>query len=337
MADRGACVLDAGAEGRSSRCPRAALGDDREDAAPVGIRPGSERTGDGIRQLPPFDESQRQLVAFTDMGRREARYYEGPARETPLRIPKPYFAAHGEEPTRYVMVLEDLQTEGCRFTTSLESHAEEHGQQVVESLARLHAHFWNDPRFDDELSWLQPAMRSPLGAQLIDNALKQFAGEFPPVFTALARLYIENWERIVELWDVGERTLIQGDTHAGNQFVDGGTVGLYDWAVISRSPGIRDVSIYLGNSCPTEVRRREQDRWLHRYHQILVEARVDAPSFEVLWNRYRLAVLYAWVAATTTASMGGKWQPIEVGKLGMKTATAACADLETVEAIREAL
>lgn len=288
-------------------------------------------------KLAPFDEAQRQLVAFTDMGRREARYYEGPATETPLRIPKPYFAAHGEEPTQYVMVLEDLQNAGCSFTTSLERHAQEHGEQVVESLARLHAHFWNDARFDGELSWLQPAMRSPLGAQLIDNAVKQFAGEFPPVFSELARLYIDHWERIAELWDVGERTLIHGDTHAGNQFVDGGKVGLYDWAVVSRSPGIRDVSIYLGNSCPTELRRREQDRWLRRYHRVLVDAGVDAPSFEVLWNRYRLAVFYAWVAATTTAAMGSKWQPLEVGQLGMRTATAACADLETVEAFREAL
>jgi hypothetical protein len=288
-------------------------------------------------KLPPFEESQRRLVAATEMGRREARFYEGPAAEVPLRIPQPYFAAHGDEPTEYVMVLEDLEAAGCRFTTRLETHAEDHGQKIIEALARLHAHFWDDPRFDDELAWVQPAMRGSFGAMLIDNARAQFADDFPPVFTELCRLYSENHERVCELLDVGERTLIHGDTHAGNQFTDDDQVGLYDWAVISRSPGIRDVSIYLGNSCPAELRRSEQEPWLHAYRQVLVDAEVDAPTFDVLWERYRRSVLYAWVAATTTASMGSKWQPIEVGVLGMTRATEACADLETVEAFRELL
>jgi hypothetical protein len=288
-------------------------------------------------KLPPFDESQQRLVAATDMGRREARFYEGPAAEAPLRMPRPYFAAHGEEPTAYVMVLEDLQASGCTFSSRLEVHAEERGQQVIEDLARLHAHFWDDPRFDDELDWVRPAMRGPYGAKLVDNARTMFADELPPVFGELCRLYSENHERVCELWDVGEQTLIHGDTHAGNQFLDGDRVGLYDWAVISRSPGIRDVAIFLGNSCPTEVRRREDDGWLRAYRRVLVDAGVDAPSFETLWDRYRLGVLYAWVAATTTASMGSRWQPVEVGRLGMARATEACADLETVEAFRAVL
>ena len=169
------------------------------------------------------------------------------------------------------MVLEDLEGAGCTFTTRLEPHTEELGQQVIEALARLHAQFWADPRFDDELSWLQPAMRGPFGAQLIDSARQQFADEFPPVFGELCRLFTESWEPITELWDEGEQTLIHGDTHAGNHFVDGNQVGFYDWAVISRSPGIRDLAIYLGNSCPTEMRRSEQERWLRQYQHVLVE------------------------------------------------------------------
>src|SRR5262245_16946638 len=225
------------------------------------------------------------------MGRREARFYAGPAAEAPLRVPRPYFAAYGEERTQYVMVLEDLQASGCTFTTRLEPHSEARGLKLIEGLARLHAHFWDDTRFDDELAWVRPAMRGPYGAQLVDNARQQFADEMPPVFDALCRLYVEHHERICELWDDGERTLIHGDTHAGNQFGDRDEVGLYDWAVISRSPGIRDVSIYLGNSCPTELRRSEQERWLQAYQQVLLEAGIDAPPFDPLWTRYRRAGL----------------------------------------------
>jgi hypothetical protein len=288
-------------------------------------------------KLPPDGEAQRKLVAATDMGRKEARFYEELAAEAPLRVPACFFAAHGEERTEYVMVLEDLEAAGCRFTSRLESGADEHGRKVVEALARLHARFWEDPRFDDELAWVPPAMRGKRGAQFVQSALDQFGDDFPPVFTELCRLYIDHDDEIVELWDEGERTLVHGDTHAGNQFVDGDEVGLYDWAVISRSPGIRDIAIYLGNSCPTEVRQAQEGEWLRVYRQVLVDAGVDAPAAEVLWDRYRRLVLYAWIGATTTAAMGSRWQPIEVGMLGMTRATQACADLGTVEAFRSVL
>ena len=242
-------------------------------------------------KLPPFDADQRRLVARTDMGRREARFYAGPARDAPLRIPSAYYAAHGE-PTEYVMVLEDLEASGCTFSNRLETHAETHGQDLVESLGRLHARFWNDPRFEDELSWIQPAMRGSYGAKLVAMARERFAGDLPPVFDELCGLFIDNYERIAEVWDEGERTVIHGDTHAGNQFIDGDHVGLYDWAVISRSPGVRDLAIYLGNSCPAEVRRESEEPWLRRYREVLVESGVDAPDLGVLFDRYRRTVLY---------------------------------------------
>ncbi len=299
--------------------------------------PGREGPASVFVKLPPFDEEQQKLVAATGMGRREARFYEGPAKDVPLRIPHCFFAAHGEDKTEYVMVLEDLEAAGCRFTSRVETGAAEHGQKVVEALARLHARFWEDPRFDDELSWIRPPMRGKAGAQFVASALEQFGDSSPPVFTDLCRLYIDHDDAIVELWDEGEQTLIHGDTHSGNQFVDGDQVGLYDWAVISRAPGIRDVSIYLGNSVPTEVRRAEQDAWLRAYRDVLVDEGVDAAAADVLWDRYRRGVLYAWVAATTTASMGSRWQPIEIGMLGMERATQTCADVGTVEAFRDVL
>jgi hypothetical protein len=298
--------------------------------------PGGRGPATVFVKLAPFDADQRRLVARTDMGRREARFYAGPADDTPLRIPRVYHAACGE-PTEYIMVLEDLEASGCTFSTRNETHAETHGQELIESLARLHARFWNDPRFDDELSWIQPAMRGSYGAKLVAMARAQFAGELPPVFDELCALYIDHHERITELWDEGERTLIHGDTHAGNQFIDGDHVGLYDWAVISRSPGVRDLAIYLGNSCPAELRRRNDQQWLRRYREVLVESGVDAPDFDVLLDRYRRTVLYAWVAATTTAAMGSTWQPIEIGMAGMTRATECCADLDTLGALRSVI
>lgn len=288
-------------------------------------------------KLPPFDDAQRELVAMTDMGRREARFYAELAPETPVRVPRCWFSAWGDTPGEYICLFEDLEASGCTFPKDVGEHARAHGGALIEALARLHAHFWEDARFASGLAWVPPAMRGALGAKLIGQARERFAGELPPVFGELCRLYVEHHERICDLWDEGGSTLIHGDCHMGNQLIDGDEVGLYDWAVISRSPGIRDVAIFLGNSCPPEVRRAEQDGWLRAYRQGLVDGGVDAPSLAVLERRLRLGVLYGWVAAATTAAVGDRWQPLEVGMRATRGATQTCEELGTLEAFREAL
>ena len=289
-------------------------------------------------KLAPFSERQRKLVARTGMGEREARFYAGPAAEVAMRIPGAYYAAHGDDPTQYVMVLEDLAAAGVRFTSRLDPLDGAQVESLIVGLAGVHARFWNDPAFDDgELSWVPIAMRGSYGATLIASAKEQYAADMPPHFAALCDLYVEHHEAITDLWDEGEQTLIHGDTHAGNTFVDDGRVGLYDWAVVSRSPGIRDVAIHVGNSVAPEVRREGLDNWLRAYHDTLEGAGVEVAPYDTMVDRFRRCVLYAWTAAATTLAMGSAWQPVEVGMAGTRQATAACEELDTIGAIRDAL
>ena len=76
----------------------------------------------------------------------------------------------------------------------------------------------------------------------------------PPVFRAVGELYATRTAEILDLWDEGERTLIHGDPHRGNLFSDNGRTGFYDWAMLSRSPGVRDVAYVLCGSVPAPVR-----------------------------------------------------------------------------------
>lgn len=74
-------------------------------------------------KLAPFDEAQRGLVAATDMGRREARFYAALGAETPVRVPRCYVSAYGDEPTDCICVLEDLDASGCAFPERAGRHA----------------------------------------------------------------------------------------------------------------------------------------------------------------------------------------------------------------------
>lgn len=292
-------------------------------------------------KLPPFDTEQRAIVELTGMGRREARFYAELAESLPVRLPQPHHAAFDAAGSRFVMVLEDLEASGCRFPGADDADADARARRVVEGHARIHAALWESPRFETDLAWVERPMRHELGAMLVARSLELFAAEMPPAFREVGRLYVDHMNAICDLWEEGERTLIHGDSHLGNLFEDPSgaepEIGFLDWAVASRGPGMRDVAYYLSNSMPVPLRRARERDLLARYRAGLLSAGVEAPAPEALWRRYRLHVAYSWVAAATTSAMGDKWQPKAVGMASMARATAAVADLGTVELLREAL
>lgn len=295
-------------------------------------------------KLPPFDPVQRAMVESTGMGRREARFYAELAETMPVRVPRPYHAAWDDEGGRYVMLMEDLAASGCRFPGADDGDAAARARRVVAGHAAIHARFWESERFEQDLSWVEPPMRHEIGARLVAHSLTLFAGEMAPAFREIGRIYVDHHDAVCDLWEEGERTLIHGDSHLGNLFEDPGPgggaepeIGFLDWAVLSRSPGIRDVAYYLSNSTPTPLRRAEEGALLSHYRETLEAAGAPAPSEDALWRRYRLHVAYSWVAAATTSAMGEAWQPREIALASLARATAAVDELGTVELFRDAL
>ncbi len=240
------------------------------------------------------------------------------------------------------MVLEDLDAAGCRIATQDDDDVLGLAESLMEELASLHAAYWGH-----ELEWLADHALSPgdspeaqermsMGAMIVQSALDQFSAELPPEFTRMGELYIARNRDIGSLWNEGERTLIHGDDHIGNLFVDDGRTGFYDWAVASRYPGMRDVAYFLCNSLPTEVRRAEEDSLLARYRSALAAGGVVLDA-SLAREQYRLFSVYSWISATTTAAMGSKWQPVEVGRRATERTTQALIDLDVLDLLEERL
>jgi hypothetical protein len=160
-------------------------------------------------------------------------------------------------------------------------------------------------------------------------------------FRRLAEITIERPADVADLLASGPPTLIHGDPHLGNLFVDpnlegGANVGFFDWGMVWRATGMRDVAYVLGNSVPTEVRREHERDWVQQYVDRLAVDDIALP-FDDAWRQYRLLVVYSWNSATSTAAMGSRWQAIDVGRGGMARATAAVEDLESVPLLEEML
>ena len=291
-------------------------------------------------KLPPFDPQQRAFVDQVGLGISEARFYREIAAEVPVRVPAAYHSDWDDD-GRYVMVLEDLSASGCRFPRPRDEDIGVTAGRIVEELAAFHAHFWLDPRLDRELGWVTEGMRVSFGrpSKFIGLAVERFGDEMGPAFRELAELYTAHPVEVAAVLGSGPPTLVHGDAHLGNLFVDeaaGGRPGFFDWAMVWRAGGLRDVAYVLGNSIPTEVRREGEREWIQRYVDRLA---VSGVTFDVgdAWEQYRVLVAYSWASATSTAAMGSLWQSEKIGQGGMRRATATIEDLGTVDALRARL
>lgn len=298
-------------------------------------------------KLAPFDAGQRKFVNLQGMGVAEARLYRDLAPELPVRVPKPWYAEFEGDGTgpddRYVMLLEDLEASGCRFPTRDDADIEARIFDIVEQLARLHAQYWETSRFSPrgDLSWIAPRSTGSGdgGASFVRMAIDNLADRLPEGFVPLAELYVERSEGVLQLYREGQCTLVHGDPHLGNLFVDpinGDRTGFLDWAVVSRAPGIRDVAYVLSASTPTEIRRAHEGALLLRYREILAAHGITLDA-ETAWGQYRLFTVYGWCAATCTAAMGSKWQPEHIGLGGTERATIAAVDLDCLGLLTERL
>jgi len=295
-------------------------------------------------KLEPFDPRQRAFVRAGAIGANEAHLYRDLAGELPLRIPR-VLAAAIDDDGGYVTVMEDLVASGCRFPRPSDATVADQARSTVDGLGALHARYWESDRFAADLAWIPE--RAGFGADggrrdaavrgaghFVRRALERIGGEQPPVFRAVGDLYATRTGAVLDAWDAGPRTLIHGDPHSGNLFLDGATVGFLDWGMVSRSPGMRDVAYYCCNSLPTDVRRSVQDELLDRYLAILAGGGVTVDRAEV-WEQYRLFSVYAWVSAVSTVSVGSRWQPEARAVAAMDRTTVALDDLDALGALTE--
>jgi hypothetical protein len=298
---------------------------------------GNQRPRSVFVKLAPFDERQRRFVEITGLGVAEARFYRDVAGAVPVRIPDVLYAAIDDE-GRYVMVLEDLVAGGCRFPGVHDRDLAAVTGRIVTELALLHARYWERPVLTDELAWLTEGARQAFGGggPFIGRALERFGDEMPPAFARLARLYTEAAPGIAELYAQGPQTLVHGDPHLGNLFVDGDRPGFYDWGMVMRRTGMWDVAYVLCNGLPPAVRRAHEQEWIASYRKTLAAHGVQLGE-SAAWEQYRLFAVYAWSSATSTAGVGSRWQPEEYGRHGMEAATAAVDDLDSIALVESLL
>ncbi len=325
QADVHACRVLAGHEGTTGRL-ELALEHDATDVLPDRL----------FVKLPPSSAEQQAFVLESGMGAREARFYRHAAPGLGIRVPRCYFADCSEDGRRYILLLEHLADSHCRFRPAAQ-YSLDWVRAVLASLAELHAHFWESPRFDSDLSWLQAPPFSEMGSRLLARALEQHSASQPPLFRQLGELYLANAAEVHRLWRQGPQTLHHGDPHDGNQFLDGARPGLFDWGVVAKGPGMRDVGYFLAGTLRAQHRALVPDLLAHYCEQLLRRGVASPPGPEELWAQYQWHAFYVWVSCACTLGAGERLQPSAFVQSALAGLHPTLAEHEVLPAVVAAL
>jgi hypothetical protein len=290
-------------------------------------------------KLAPLDEAHRAMVGATGMGLREVQFYADVAARSGLPVPGCSYAAADDN--RFVLLLEDLAARDCAFSDGDWGVSADAAAVALEDLARFHGRFHREAERNAVAPWLRAVGRRPGSAGtagLMRTVLDQNADALPPSYIAIGELYVDHHERCNELWHGGPQTLIHGDLHIGNVYLDAGRVGFIDWGLCRASTPLRDISYFLTMSVAIEDRRAHGETLLRDYLDALRVAGGPDIGFADAWDQHRVQAAYTVIAtflAYTPSYRGGDGVPLGADLIAR--ANAALTDLDVVDALRGAL
>jgi len=252
---------------------------------------------------------------FEERYARECSFYSLIWPDVGVRTPACYLAAREAQPSRVVLLLEDLGT--ARFGDSAAGWSRQDAELVVDALAGLHAKWWNSQKLD-EWTWIPPygdvaAQLEKLGMRrtvFLERYDRDISAELRGLTMLLGPKHADLLQRL------GGRpsTLLHVDAHLDNiAFLDGpaSTPVLFDWQSVSKGLGVVDLALFLTGSAP-EHRRLHERELIERYHGRLATAGITNYSLDVVMADYEVALLRWWIG--TVNGLGSPYAAAWTGR-----------------------
>lgn len=259
----------------------------------------------------PHEPFHLLTLSVLHMHEAEVAFYNTVQPEIPSIAPRAYYA-RSYAGGRFLLVLEDLADKDCQPYWMKDTCTPEHAKAVARTLARLHATYWESPRFAGDLSWVRPRSQrfgwswlcTSLGAAR-DVYLETEAGKaLPADALEVIRAWREHQDEIFAYWETLPRTLLHGDSHFGNTFSTAdGDAGYFDWQVAFRGNGLRDLVYFVTTALPADLRRTHEDEILDIYLAELAAGGVELAR-DVALRDYALFALDGLDANMATLAHG---------------------------------
>jgi thiamine kinase-like enzyme len=289
----------------------------------------------------------RLASAAVGLGAIESRFYAQIRPELVIEAPTNQYSAYDPVTNRHLVITDDVsRTRGAHFgdilTRSLER---EQAEQLIDTLAGLHAKFWNVPLHNRFGDWLLDSHEWMARLNTNINAGKRILVGFERAREVIpSRLYRQSKEvpsalmRSLQINITGPQTLLHGDPHPGNWYVTADNqMGLGDWQCAVRGGWARDIAYALSTHLRVEDRRAWERDLLARYRKRLVAAGCQVPDTEESFLAYRQQMLHAmfmWLVTIGRYSLQPEMQPKDIALESVRRTCQAAEDLDSLEAIR---
>jgi thiamine kinase-like enzyme len=288
----------------------------------------------------------RLVSAAVGLGAIESGFYAQIRPELVIEAPTAQYCAYDAKTNRHLLIIDNvLHTRGAHFGNILTRRlGREQAEQVVDTLATLHAQFWNAPlhkRFGD---WLLDSHQWMARLNVTIDAPKRILVGFarareviPPGLCRRRKEVPAALMRSLKINLAGPQTLLHGDVHPGNWYVTGDNrIGLYDWQCVVRGGWARDVAYALSTHLTVENRRAWERDLVARYCARLAEAGCRVPNAQESFLAYRQQMLHAmfmWLVTIGRYSLQPEMQPKDVTLESVRRTCQAADDLDSLEAI----
>lgn len=275
----------------------------------------------------------------------EVNFYRHLHSEVPVVVPQTLGAHYDPESRHFALLLEDLREQSVVFPNALSPLSLNQVEQVLESLAKLHANYWQTPRFASDLQWLETHVSGDLADfmnKLVPHVIQQEIDTNFFKHELVAKMNTSGDELLQGLLAVQQhqsrlpQTLLHGDTHIGNIYLHSEGIGLLDWQLMVRGYCMHDVNYLITTALPVNLRRKHERNLLRGYLEKLKQFGVkQPPSFDQAWDEYRRTLIWGvyigWLT-TNVANYGWEIQAVNLVRL-----TTAYDDLGTAELVKEVL
>jgi hypothetical protein len=271
-------------------------------------------------------------------GRREVEFYRAMGSLPPTgAIPACYYAA-ADEAGEAGLILEDLSPTHMQRPLPIPP-SNRLCELIVESLAQLHAQWWN-----------HPDLGTRIGARLTEEQARQsrlrLEGTFPQFVDYLGDALLPAQRGILErtlassyLTRLAERlsglrqvTLIHGDAYTGNLMLPrdplAQRVVLVDWHLWDIHIATFDLAFLIALHWNTTRRAILEIPLLRHYHAQLAALGVENYPWVDFWNDYRLGVILMTLIPIGQFRRGS---PAGVVWFGLQDSLAAFGDLNCAE------
>ncbi len=223
-----------------------------------------------------FDRSQANWI-----NRRETAFYRQMGPDVGIPVPTVYFAESDEDRDAHTVLMQDLTTSSIGDDET--GLSEKQIGIAIDTLAQLHAKWWDDPKLND-FDWIiHPEKEIQFTAEqasVMWRPGRELVVEiYGPQLAELCDFWIDNYDQIRTRMAQSPFTLCHGDYRAGNLFFneDNGasTVVVIDWQRSTRSKAVRDLAYLLATALRGRTAKQQADELVEKYHRNLVERGVS--------------------------------------------------------------